>query len=135
MEERPIDGQRTIIAHHQSAVVAQPSKGALDDPASPVAAQGATVLLGGPDAVQPRRGDQLHAPPGQPLSQGVAVVAAVGNHALRLLPETARLMPSAYPHQRQRRPRQLDFVRGRRVKLVPQKKTLLPGFEIACSLW
>ncbi len=45
MKELPVDGEPTIKAHDQAAVVPEPSKGALDDPASPVAEQRAAVLL------------------------------------------------------------------------------------------
>jgi hypothetical protein len=66
----------------------------------------------------------LDAPTSQALPQGIAVVAPIRHHALGLLPGTTRLMPSAYADRPQCRFRERDFVRGRCVKLVSQRKTL-----------
>src|SRR3989304_2295304 len=46
MEKRIVNGERTIPAHRQPTVVAEPSKGALDDPAAAGAAQRAAILGG-----------------------------------------------------------------------------------------
>src|SRR5574337_160291 len=44
MKEALINGQRAIIAHHQSSIVAEPGESALRDPPSFVTAQRPTVL-------------------------------------------------------------------------------------------
>ena len=44
MKERPIDGERAVVAHDQAAEVAEPSEGAFHDPAPPVAPQRSAVL-------------------------------------------------------------------------------------------
>ena len=44
MEKRVVDGEGAIPAHNQPAVIAEPSEGALDNPATSVTAQGAAIL-------------------------------------------------------------------------------------------
>jgi len=123
MKEPLVNRERAVVANDQSPVIAQPTDGAFNDPASSVAAKGTTVLRGWPSAVLVMRSDQLDAPPGQSLAQGVAVVTAIGNHALGLLPRTARTVPSPYPDRLERPLRQTDFRRGCRVKVVSQRNT------------
>ena len=127
MKERAVDGQRSVIAHDQAAVVADPADGSLDDPAPFVAPKGATVLRARSGPVLMVRGDQFDAPPGQPLAQRVTVVTAVGDHALGLLSGTTGTVPSPYPDRLERPLRQPDFRRGCRVKVVSQRKTRAIG--------
>jgi len=124
MKEPLIDGERAVIADDQSTVIAQPADGTLDDPAPFVTPKGTTVLRRRSGPVLMVWGDQFDAPPGQPLAQRIAVVTAVGNHALRLLPGTTRTVPPSYPDRLERSLRQPDFRRGCRVKVVSQRKTL-----------
>ena len=44
MEERPVDRQRAVVAHHQSSEVAEPSDGAFHGPPSLIASQRPAVL-------------------------------------------------------------------------------------------
>jgi hypothetical protein len=123
VKERLIDRERAVVANDQSPVIAQPADGAFDDPTPSVSPKGTTVLGGRSGPVLMVRGDQFDAPPGQSLSQRVAVVAAVGNHPLRFLPGTTRMVPSRYLDRLERPLRQPDFRRGCRVKVVSQRNT------------
>src|SRR5271169_1492351 len=123
MKERAIDGERAVVAHHQASEVSQPGVGAFDDPSPPVTSQGSAILRRGPNAILLVRADQFDPALPQSLQQRIAVIRFVGNHPQRLLPGTARAMTSTYSDRRQRRLRELDFRRGRRVKVVSQRKT------------
>jgi len=124
MKERLVDGERVVIAYDQSPVIPQPADGAFDDPSPFIPPQGSTVLGGQPGSVLMVWGDQLDASSGQPLSQRIAIITAVGNHALRFLPGTTRMVASPYPDRLERPLRQPHFRRGCRVKVVSQRNTL-----------
>lgn len=116
MKKALINGQRAVIANHQSSVVAEPGEGALHDPPSLVAAQCPTVLRWRFTPVLPVRGNQLDAPGRQLPAQRIAIVTAVGNQA-------ANLLPASYPDRLERRFDEFDFRRGSRVKVVSQRNT------------
>src|SRR5450759_2365909 len=123
MEKRVINRQRAVVAHYQSAEVAEPSERAFHGPSSPVTPQRPAVLRGGLATILAMRNDQLDAMPGQSLTQRVTVVAAVSDDACWLLPRTAWPMRPSYADRRERRLRQPDLRRGGRVKEVSQRKT------------
>ena len=123
MEKRVINRQQAVVAHYQSAEVAEPSEGAFHGPSSPVTPQRPAVLRGGLATILAMRNDQLDAALGQSLTQRVTVVAAVRNDACWLLPRTAGPMLPSYADRRERRFRQPDLRRGSRVKEVSQRKT------------
>src|SRR5437879_2786110 len=123
MKKRPVDFERAVVAHHQTAEIPQPREGALYRPASFVAPQNAAILRRSAVTVQAVRGDQQNAPQPQSLAQRIAVVAHVSNDPQRFLPRTPRVMPSAYADRRERRFREPDFRRGRRTKVVPQRNS------------
>src|SRR5580704_14991958 len=123
MKEGAIDGERAVVAHHQTSEVSQPAVGAFHDPSPLVTPQGSAVLGCRPNAILLVRADQSDPTPLQALPQRIAVVRFVGNHAHRLLPGTAPGMTPSYPDRRERRFRELDFCRGGRVKVVSQRKT------------
>ena len=58
MNECLVDGERTVIAHDESAEVAQPGNAALDDPTLLVAAQPAAILGRGPVPIGAVRSNQ-----------------------------------------------------------------------------
>jgi len=66
MKERPIDLERTVVAHNESAKVAEPCERALDRPAPFVAPQDTSILRRRAMAVGTMRRDQQNAPPPQP---------------------------------------------------------------------
>ncbi len=94
MKKRLVDCERAIPTHGQAAKVAEPSDGALDDPASLVATQCPAVLGRRLLAVRPMRRDQLDAAPSQSLAQRIAVIGPVPDHPLGLLPRPPGAMRS-----------------------------------------
>src|SRR5712692_2975470 len=123
MKERAINRQRAVVAHDQSAEVAQPGDGAFHRPPPLVAPQRTAVLGRGLATIPAMRDDQLDAAPGQLLAQRVTVVATVGDEAFRFLPRTAWPMLPSYPDRGECRLRQPDLRRGSRVKVVSQRNT------------
>ena len=70
MEEGRVHEQVAFVADNQATEVAQPGEGALDLPASAIAAQLASVLGLGPLAIAAIGADQLHPAVGQCLAEG-----------------------------------------------------------------
>ena len=124
MKERFINRDRAVIAHHQSAVVAEPGEGAFDLPTATVTAQGTTVLRTRLAAIPAMRRDQFDASRRQLRTQRIAVVGTVGNDPPHSLTRSAPAMPSAYADRGECFLREPRFVRGRRVKLLSQRNTL-----------
>ena len=89
MKEGAIDGERAVVAHHQTSEVSQPGVGAFHDPSPLVTPQGSAVLGCRPNAILLVRADQSDPTPLQALPKRIAVVRFVGHHAHRLLPGTA----------------------------------------------
>src|SRR6267378_166225 len=123
MKECAIDGERAVVPHDQAPEVSEPGVGAFDNPSPAVAPQGSAILSCGPNTIPLVRADQFNPAPPQALPQRIAVIGFVGNHPLRLLPWTTRVMTPTYSDRRQRDLRELDFRRGCRVKVVSQRKT------------
>jgi len=123
MNERLVDGERTVIAHDQSPEVAQPRDAALDDPALLVASQHSTVLGRRPVPVGTVRSNQNHAATPQPFAQRIAVVPLVGNHPRGLLSWASGAVSPPDSDRRQRFFCQPDFRRGSRVKSDSQRNT------------
>jgi hypothetical protein len=120
MKERLVNSCGAIPTYHQSAEVAEPGDGALDDPTMAVPAQSATVLSRGPHPIPLVRCNQFDAPTVQSFAQRIAVIGLVANHPLRLLagPATRR-----DPDRGERFLRKSDFRRGRRVQVLSQRNT------------
>jgi hypothetical protein len=123
MKEAPVNGKRAVIAHHQSAEVAEPSEGALHDPPSLIATQRAPVLRRRFAPILPMRGDQFDVVRRQLPPQRVAIVTSVGDQAQGLLSGTTGMMPTPYADRLERRLDERDLRRGGRVKVVSQRKT------------
>ena len=124
MKEGLVNGQRAVIAHDQSAEVAEPSEGAFHDPASLIAAQRSTVLRRRFASILPMRDDQLDAARRQLLAQGVTIVTPVGDQAAGLLPRTTAAMPVPYADRLECRRDEPDLRGGSSLKVVSQRKTL-----------
>ena len=123
MKKRSVDRKRAVVADDQAPEVPKPRKGTLDGPTPFVAPQDATVLGRRSGAVGAVGCDQQDSPSPQTLSQRVAVVALVGNHALRFLPRPAGAVPTGYLDRSERCLREPDLRRGRRTKVVPQRNS------------
>jgi hypothetical protein len=74
------------MTNQQTAELAEPCIGSFDDPATLVAPQLAAIVVSPFLVVDPIRSNQLDAPFLPALAQGIGVIAAVGDHPLRLLP-------------------------------------------------
>src|ERR1700676_1749559 len=103
--------ERAMVGHDESAEIAEPSEGAFDGPPSFIAAPRPAILGRRLAPILALRGDQLDAAPGQLLAQRVAIVAAVGDEADRLLPGTSSPRPSPYSDRPKRRLHELDLRR------------------------
>jgi len=115
MKEGLIHKQVIVVAHDQTAVVAQPGKGAFHLPAVAVAAQPASIVecrLGASPTV---RSNQQHTLIEQTLPQGIAVVSTVGNDAQGFL--------AMHLDARKGRFDQLYFRRAGAGKLASQRNT------------
>src|ERR1700675_3156373 len=124
MKECVVNRERAIVANHQMAEVAEPREGALDFPAPAVASQRSSVLGHRFAAIPAMRRDQFDPARRQPFPQRVTVVTAIRNQAQRLLPRSPRTGSAAYVDRRERCFREPRFVRGRRTKVLSQRKTL-----------
>jgi len=123
MKESLVNPKRSIVADHPSAEVAEPGEGAFHGPAPPVSPERPAILRRGLPPILTVRSNQLDAAPRQLPAQRITVVTSVGNQALRLLPGSSGVMASSYPDRRERRLDEFDLRRGRRVKVVSQRKT------------
>jgi len=123
MNESLVDGERAVIAHDQSAEVAQPSDAEFDDPSALVAAPHATVLRQCPVPVGAVRRDQGDPAPSQPVAPRVAVVALVGNHSQGLLSRPPAVVPPSDSARGQRFFRQPDLGGRGKVKSDSQRNT------------
>jgi hypothetical protein len=124
MKKSFIDGDRAVVANHQSAVVAEPGEGAFNDPATTVAAQRSAVLGRWFASIAAMRGDQFDASRRQLRAQRIAVIPAVANDTARFLAGPSTAMPVCYPDRSDRFFGEPRFVRGSRVKLLSQRNTL-----------
>jgi len=77
------------MTDQQPTKLSEPCVGSLDDPASSITAQLATIFIAPMSAVLPVWNDQLDAPFAKPLAQRVRVISLIGDYSLRLLPGAA----------------------------------------------
>jgi len=77
------------MANSKPAELAEPGVGTFDDPTSLVASEFSTVLIASELVVLAVRHDEVDASLGQPFSQRIGVIGAVGDDAFGLLPGTA----------------------------------------------
>src|SRR5579875_1585315 len=124
MKETLVNGQRAVIAHHESAEVAEPGESAFHDPPSLGAAQRPTILRRRLAPVPAVRGDQFDATGRQLPAPRIAIVTAVGDQATKLLRGTASPVLASYPDRLERCLDEFDLGRGSRVKVVSQRNTL-----------
>ena len=77
-----------LMTDQQAAELTEPGIGPLDDPATFVTSEFATIFVAPLFVIAAVRNDQIYAAFFQPFAQRVGVVGAVGNHPFRLLPWT-----------------------------------------------
>ncbi len=114
MKEASVGCDQSFIPHHETAKGAHPRKGALHDPAAPVAAQRPTILVRRPLGVLPGWDDGLHPPALQPFPQGIAVEGPVSDQPVGPLARPAWLARSASSDRLKGLLQEGDFRRGRR---------------------
>src|SRR5689334_1042207 len=114
MHQGRVDLRRPLIAHDQPPEVVQPRVGALDNPAPAIAAQAAPILMRGPTVVGAGGNNGLNAPSGQGGSDGIAIVAAIGNQPDRPAAGTAGPMGTRDVNRGQGDIQQSYFGWGRR---------------------
>ena len=114
MKEAAVGREQTVIAHGQSAEVAEPADRALDDPAASITAQTPPVLVGGLRVVAAGGNNGLNAPALEETAGRIAVVGAVGDQPLGRPAD--RL-----PRERLLEERNLRW--GRRVQVCSQRST------------
>jgi hypothetical protein len=124
MKKGFVDGNRVVVAHDQAAIVAEPSEGAFDFPATAVTAQCSAILRARLATIPTMRRNQLNASRRQLQTQRIAVKGAIGNHTPHLLTRASAMMWPTHADRRERFFREPDLVRGRRVKLLSQRNTL-----------
>ncbi len=78
-----------LMTNQQAAKLSEPCIGSLDNPSALVAPEFSSIFITPHLVVLPVGCDQFNASLLQALAQGVGIVAAVGNHTLRLLPRAA----------------------------------------------
>src|SRR5205823_6399715 len=139
MKECAVNRGRAVIANHQMPEVAEPREGALDFPAPAVAPQRSSVLGRRLASIPTMRRDQFDPALRQPRSQRVTVVTTISDQAQRLLPRPPRVGSATYADGRERRFRELRFVRGCRTKELSQRKNPgrrpPPATSCPCRAW
>jgi hypothetical protein len=123
MKETCIDRDEVFVADHKAPKVPQPGERALDNPPPPIPPQLAPILMGRSLVVATRGDDRLDAPTGQPSTQRVAVIAAIGNQAVRPLARAPRLARPADRDGVEGRFEERDFRRRCRVQVCSQRST------------
>jgi hypothetical protein len=111
-----------LMTNQQAAELPEPRVGSLHDPAAEVTPQLAAVFILPLLAGRAVRHNQLDASLFQPLAQRIGIIAAVGNHSLRLLPRPALRPGDADFGERGLRKR--NFCRRGTFQPNSQRKTL-----------
>jgi hypothetical protein len=124
MKESFVQSDQAIVAHDQAAKVAEPGQGAFHFPSTPVSAQSPAILCARLTSIPAMRCDQFDRSCRQAPAQRIAIIGAVGNHALRFLAGPSATMSSAHADRREGFFREPDFVGRSRVKLLSQRNTL-----------
>ena len=123
MNEALIHSKYAVVAHLHAPKILQPGDGAFDFPATPIAAQLASILVTAQNAVTPIGDNQLDTSPFQASPHGVTVVSAVRHHAQRFHSRSASARPR-HSHLGERALRQFVLRRFSARELNSQRKSL-----------
>src|ERR1035441_3946880 len=122
VEEGAVVGEQMLMTLQQAAKLPEPGIGSLHDPTALVAPQFAFVFIAPFLVLGPVRRNQFDASLLQSPTQRVAVVGAIGNHPLGLLPRPA--LPARDADLGERGFRQRNFCRRGTFQPNSQRKTL-----------
>ena len=111
-----------LMADQQAAELTEPGVGSLHNPAALITPQFAAIFVAPSLVVLPVGRNQFNPSLFQALTQGVGVVAAVGDHARGLLPRAT--FPAWYPDFGERGFRKRNFTGGGTFQPNSQRKTL-----------
>lgn len=111
-----------LMTDQQASELTKPRMSSLHNPTALITPQFAPIFVAPSLVVFPVRRNQFDAALLQSLAQRVGVVAAVGDHALRLLPRAA--FPTWYPDFGERGFRKRNFTGGGTFQPNSQRKTL-----------
>jgi hypothetical protein len=123
MKEACVGRDQPFITDDQAAEMAKPGEGAFHDPPPPIAPQLPPILMGGSLMVAACGNERFDSPPGQARSQGVAIIASIGDQAVGPF---ARASGFPWPPDGDRLEGLLeerDFRRGCRVQVCSQRST------------
>ena len=123
MHQRCVYLSRPLIAHDQPPEVVQPRVGALYNPATAIAAQAAPILMRGPMVVGAGRNKGLDASGVQGGTDGIAIVAAVGDESVGPAAGTPRMMSTRNVDCGQDGLQQSYFRRGCRRHVKAERST------------
>ena len=111
------------MTNQQTAKASEPRKRTLDNPARPIATEGASVFITSDRPMVAIRHDQSDPTPGAPLAQGVTVVPAIPDEPIGILSRTPT--PRAWtPNRFQRRLDERDFRGAGRGDMYSHRNTL-----------
>jgi hypothetical protein len=111
------------VPNQQATTPSQPCERPLDNPATSVAPQLATVLVRRVRVVLLRRDDRFDPALCQPRAQSVAVIAAVQHQSIRLRARPTRSMRATYLDGGDRLLEELRLARTGRVQVCSQRST------------
>lgn len=124
MNQRPKDGGRPFILHHEAAEALQPRVRPLYDPPTPIPPQLTPVLMRRPPVMVPRRNNRLDVPLDQQCPRGIAIISTIGDQP----PGPAALgTASADMPVPQRRLQELYPRGGSRLRLYAERSTRAIG--------
>src|SRR6202521_2784369 len=122
IEEGAVSGEQMLMTDQQASELTKPRMGSLHNPAALITPQFAPILVAPSLIVFPVGRNQFNPSLLQALTQWIGVVAAVGDHAPRLLPRAA--FPAWYPDFGERGFRKRNFTGGGTFQPNSQRKTL-----------
>ena len=124
MKETGINNSGSLIADVQPTERLNPGVGSLDNPTMSVASQMPSVLVRRSPVVLASGDDRLNSSLGEIFSNGVAVVASVGDQPFRTTSRSTRFVGATDFDGFERDVEELRFRRGRRVHVKSERSTL-----------
>jgi len=139
MKEAGLGGEQALLAHDEATEMAEPRERAIDDPPMPSAPPLPAILMCCLPVVAASSENRPNPPTGQSISQGIAVIPAIGKQPLRSLTGSSwRAGTPDGPRVQDRFP-EGDRCRGCRVQgLLPSESPRhrpKPSTSCLCRVW